>query len=184
MLNLANRITIFRIFLIPVFMFFLLNRDIQPLGTYIAVAIFVLAALTDTVDGYVARLQKKVTSFGKFLDPVADKLLISAALICLVELRDISSWVAILIIAREFAVSGLRLGAMVKGEVIPASLLGKIKTSVQIIAVIAVILNPSVTIIGKSIGWYLMALAVIITLISGIEYFVKSWGILASPQVD
>lgn len=182
MFNLANRITILRILLIPAFMFFILNENIQPLGSYIAVVIFFAAALTDTVDGYVARFQKQVTAFGKFLDPVADKLLISAALICLVELQDISSWVAIAIIAREFAVSGLRLVAMVKEEVIPASLLGKIKTTAQIIAVIVVILNPPVYIAGKSLGWILMALAVIITVVSGVEYFIKSWRFLTSKQ--
>ncbi len=181
MFNLANKITIARILLIPVFMAFLLLKKFQPTGSYIAAAIFGVAALTDTVDGYVARFQKKVTTLGKFLDPVADKLLISAALVALVELKHLSSWVAMIIIAREFAVTGLRLVIAVKGGVIAASPWGKIKTTSQIIAIIVVIINPPIYILSKSLGWYLMAIALILTIVSGIDYFVRTWAILGTP---
>jgi CDP-diacylglycerol--glycerol-3-phosphate 3-phosphatidyltransferase len=176
--NLATKITFARILLIPVFMFFLLAERVQPVGLYIAVGIFAVAALSDTVDGYIARYQKQVTVMGKFLDPLADKLLISAALIALVELQRLSSWVAIVIITREFAVSGLRLIAAAEGRVIDASLLGKIKTVSQIAAVIAVIINLPVEIAGKSLGWILMAGAVILTIASGIDYFVRAKDVL------
>lgn len=178
MLNLANKITCIRILLVPIFMFFLLNSKIQPLGTYLSVVIFTIAALTDTVDGYVARNQKQVTVLGKFLDPLADKLLISAALIALVELKQLSSYVAIVIIAREFAVSGLRLMAAAENKIIAASLLGKVKTVVQVAAVIAVVLNLPVYIGGKSLGWVLMAAAIVLTIISGIDYFARAKEVL------
>jgi len=178
MLNLANKITCTRILLIPVFMFFLLTKSIQPLGSYISVAIFTIAALTDTVDGYVARFQKQVTVLGKFLDPLADKLLISAALVALVEVKQLSSWVAIVIIAREFAVSGLRIVAAAENKIIAASFLGKIKTFFQVAAVIAVILDLPVCFFGKSLGWILMAIAVVLTVISGIDYFMRAKKVL------
>lgn len=178
MLNLANKVTFFRILLIPIFMFFLLNKAMQPAGLYLAVGIFTAAALSDTVDGYIARNQKQVTLLGKFLDPLADKLLISAALIALVQLKQLSSWVAMIIIAREFAVSGLRLMAAAENIIIEASRLGKVKTISQVAAVIAVILNLPVEIGGKSLGWILMAIAVILTIISGIDYFIKNKKVL------
>lgn len=159
-------------------MIFLLSKALQPLGAYVAVIIFTLAALTDTVDGYVARFQRQVTVLGQFLDPVADKLLISAALISLVELGDLAGWVAVVIIAREFAVSGLRLVALAENKVITASLLGKTKTVSQVLAVIAIIVNPPLLVWGYSLGWILMALAIVLTIISGIEYFVRARQVL------
>ena len=174
MLNLANKVTFFRILLIPIFMFFLLTEGIQPAGLYLAVGIFTVAALSDTVDGYIARNQKQVTVLGKFLDPLADKLLISAALVALVELKQLSSWVAMVIIAREFAVSGLRLIAAAENRIIEASVMGKVKTVFQVAAVIAVILNIPIKIGDKSLGWILMAIAVIVTIISGIDYFIRA----------
>ncbi len=176
--NLATKVTLTRILLIPVFMFFLLAKQVQPVGLYVAVGIFGVAALSDTVDGYIARNQKQVTIMGKFLDPLADKLLISAALIALVELERLSSWVAIIIITREFAVSGLRLVAAAEKRVIDASILGKVKTISQIAAVIAVILDLPIQIAGKSLGWILMAVAVILTVVSGIDYFVRAKDVL------
>ena len=176
--NLATKVTFARILLIPVFMFFLLTDRIQPLGLFIAVGIFAVAALSDTVDGYIARNHKQVTVMGKFLDPLADKLLISAALVALEELGRLSSWVAIIIITREFAVSGLRLAAAVEQRVIDASLLGKVKTVSQVAAIIAVILDLPVHVGGKSLGWILMAVAVILTVASGIDYFLKAKDVL------
>lgn len=175
MVNLPNSITAVRILLIPVFMVFLLTPSLQPTGSYIAAIIFSLAALTDTVDGYLARFQKQVTAMGQFLDPIADKLLVSAALISLVELARISAWVALVIIAREFAVSGLRLAAIAEKEIIVASRLGKIKTISQIVAVIAIILQPPVELAGVSLASGLLTLAVVLTIVSGVDYFFRSW---------
>lgn len=174
MRSLANKITIARVLLIPVFAFFLLLERIQPLGSYIAAVIFTIAAVSDTIDGYVARFQRQVTTFGKFIDPLADKLLISAALIILVDLGRLASWVAIIIIAREFAVSGLRLVAVAEGKVIPASSLGKLKTFFQVVAVISFILPA----LKLTLSWTLMALAILLTIISGVDYFIKAKKVL------
>ncbi len=174
--NLANGLTISRILLIPVFMVFLLGLDVIPanVSAALAVGVFVIAALTDTLDGYFARSRNAVTVLGQFLDPLADKLLISAALISLVQLDRISAWLAMVIISREFAVSGLRLVAAAERVVIPASPLGKIKTFSQIVAVVALILPESGFILGKPLSWYLIYIAALLTIISGIDYFVKA----------
>lgn len=161
--TLATAITLSRIFLIPVFMSLLLART----GEMWAVAVFVLAAITDGLDGYVARARKEITKFGQLIDPIADKLLVCAALLALVELRQISSWVAMIILGREFAVSGLRMMVATEGVVIAASLLGKLKTFSQIVAIIALLVD-------LSIGPLLMWIAAGITVVSGIEYFLKT----------
>lgn len=178
-MGLANKITISRILFVPIFMAFLLSAP-QPVGSYIAAAIFTFAAITDTIDGYIARAHKQVTVFGQLMDPLADKLLVSAALISLVELYKLSAWVAVLIIAREFAVSGLRLVALAEHKVIPASKWGKIKTIFQIIAIIVIILNVPIGLFGKSLGWLLMLVAVVLTVLSGVDYFIKSRSIISS----
>ncbi|MFH1736970.1 MAG: CDP-diacylglycerol--glycerol-3-phosphate 3-phosphatidyltransferase [Actinomycetota bacterium] len=178
-MTLANRITIARIILIPVFMAVLLSKasleyfKVSPQwGAIIAGLIFIFAALTDTVDGYLARSRNEVTVVGQILDPLADKLLVSAALISLVGLGRISAWIAVLIIAREFAVTGLRMAAAAKHIIIPASVWGKAKTISQIVAVSALIFNLSFT--GASyLEWFLVAVAVILTIVSGIDYFAK-----------
>ncbi|WP_028307295.1 CDP-diacylglycerol--glycerol-3-phosphate 3-phosphatidyltransferase [Desulfitibacter alkalitolerans] len=178
-MNLANRVTLARIFLVPIFMFFILIRI--PLGEYIAAAIFVLAASTDGLDGYIARARKEVTKFGKLMDPLADKLLVSAALISLVEIDLVPAWIAVVIIGREFAVTGLRSIAASEGIVISASKLGKFKTVTQIIAIVAIILNDFfVNIIGIpfNIGEIFIYIAVIFTLWSGVDYFAKGWQVL------
>jgi len=167
MLNTANRITILRILLIPAFMAFLLSN--VKYGGWISVGIFILAAASDSLDGYIARTRGLVTVFGKFLDPLADKLLISAALISLVDLNLLSAWIAMIIIAREFAVSGLRLMAIAENKVIAASAWGKLKTLSQVIAVVAWIILPQTI-----LAWVLMVIAILLTVISGIDYFVKS----------
>jgi CDP-diacylglycerol--glycerol-3-phosphate 3-phosphatidyltransferase len=161
-------------------MAFLLS-GLQPLGSYIAAAIFLIAALTDTVDGYIARAQSQVTVFGQLMDPLADKLLVSAALISLVQIKQLSAWVAVIIIAREFAVSGLRVIAMSEHKVIAASIWGKIKTISQIVSIIVIILNMPYTLLGKSLGWFLMAIALILTILSGIDYFIKARDVLVKP---
>jgi CDP-diacylglycerol--glycerol-3-phosphate 3-phosphatidyltransferase len=181
--NLANGLTIFRILLIPVFMVFLLGLEIIPsdVSAALAVGVFVIAAVTDTLDGYFARSRNAVTVLGQFLDPLADKLLISAALISLVSLDRISAWIAMLIIAREFAVSGLRLVAAADRVVIPASPLGKLKTFSQIVAVTALILPEFGFILDRPISWYLINIAALLTIVSGIDYFVKARDWVKAP---
>ncbi len=169
-MNLPNKLTILRIILIPVFVVLLLINI--PHGDYFAAAIFIIAALTDSLDGYLARRWKQVTRLGILLDPLADKLLITAALISLVELGRIPGWIAIVIV--EFAVSGLRAIKAGDGIVIPASIFGKLKTATQVIAVLLVILeNTYRSITTLSIGQWAMYIAVVITIISGLEYFYR-----------
>ena len=132
-MNLPNKITISRILLIPIFMIVLYLPI--PYREIIALAIFVIAAATDGIDGHIARSRNLVTNFGKFLDPLADKLLVTAALVALVGMQRIPSWIVTVIIAREFAVTGIRLLAVGEGRVIAASMLGKIKTVTQIISI-------------------------------------------------
>lgn len=141
----------------------------------IAALIFIIAAVTDGLDGYIARSRKMITDFGKFLDPLADKLLVSAVLISLVELDRLGAWVAIIIISREFAVTGLRLVAAANGTVIAASKLAKWKTTLQIIAIVALILNnfPFSTLDIRFDQWMVWAM-VVITVWSGVDYFVKN----------
>lgn len=185
MLNLANRITLARIFLVPFIMFFLLVRfdfgrvtlfDVSiTVSEIIAAFIFILAASTDGLDGYIARKKKMVTNLGKFLDPLADKLLISAALISLVEMGRLEAYVAVIIISREFAVTGLRLVAAADGQVISASKMGKVKTVAQIVAVALLILNNfPFSKIGVPLDQISLFFAVIITIASGVDYFYKN----------
>src|SRR6187455_2532460 len=136
-LNLPNALTLLRILAVPVVVVALLGESEH--GDAFAAAVFALAALTDGLDGYFARSRGSITTFGKLMDPIADKLLIAAALISLVSLDRLAAWVAMVIIAREFAVSGLRIAAGQQGVVIPASGLGKVKTIVQVAAVLALI---------------------------------------------
>lgn len=180
-MGLANKITIVRVLFIPIFMAFLLIAAIQPTGAYIATVIFTIAAITDAIDGQIARSKKQVTVFGQLMDPLADKLLVSAALISLVELSRLSGWVAFVIIAREFAVSGLRLIALAESKIIPVSAWGKTKTVSQIIAIIAIIINIPLHIFGVSLGNIFMSIAVILTIISGVDYFLKAKDVLSSP---
>jgi len=169
-LGLPNLITIARIFLIPIVMLFLLIRI--PYGDLIAAAIFGLAALTDSLDGYIARSRKEISRLGVFLDPLADKLLIAAALITLVELQRVPAWIVVIIIAREFAVTGLRAIKAEEGKVIPASIWGKAKTVSQVIAILLVMIAPLTDkIISFPIGPWAMWIAAIITIVSGVDYF-------------
>ncbi len=172
-MNLANKLTVIRILLVPIFLVFIaLNTS---LGTILATIVFVVASLTDKLDGYIARSRNQVTTFGKFMDPLADKLLVTSALVSLVELQVIPGWVAMIIIAREFAVSGLRTLAASEGIVIAASNWGKAKTVIQIVAIIAGLVTLSYNSwIIKIITMISMTLAVIITIISGLDYFYKN----------
>ena len=154
-MNLPNKITIFRVILIPVFLILLMVPGI-PLGKWIAIFVFIIASLSDMVDGKIARKYHLVTDFGKFMDPLADKLLVCSALIALIDLDKIPSWAVIIIIAREFTISGFRLVASDNGRVIAASMWGKVKTTVQMITIIyllfmvaADIKNSAFTIVGN-----------------------------------
>ncbi|MGE5397924.1 MAG: CDP-diacylglycerol--glycerol-3-phosphate 3-phosphatidyltransferase [Chitinophagales bacterium] len=171
-LGLPNIITLGRIVLIPVFMLFLLVRI--PYGGYLAAAVFTLAALTDSLDGYIARRNRQVSKLGIFLDPLADKLLMTAALVSLVELHQVPAWIAFIILAREFAVTGLRAVKAEEGVVIPASKWGKAKTVTQIIAILVVIFsNIYQSWVRWPVGEWVMYFAMVITVISGLDYFAR-----------
>jgi CDP-diacylglycerol---glycerol-3-phosphate 3-phosphatidyltransferase len=167
-LNLPNALTLARILLVPVVVVALLVES--PGGSTIAAVVFAIAALTDGLDGYIARSQQSVTNFGKVMDPVADKLMVAAALISLVSLDRLAAWVAMVIIAREFAVSGLRIAAGQQGVVIPASSLGKLKTIVQVAAVLALIAASD-----HNAAWVqaLVYAMVGVTVLSGADYFLN-----------
>lgn len=184
-LNLANRITIARIFLVPVVIFLLLvkydfwsltiNHQTTTGSEIIAAVVFIVVASTDALDGYIARKRKLITNFGKMLDPLADKLLVSAVLISLVEMHRLSAWVAIVIISREFAVTGLRLVAAAEGLVIAASRLAKWKTATQIVTMVALMINNfPFSIIGFPFDLLMVYVMVGVTVLSGIDYFVKN----------
>ncbi|RUS48235.1 CDP-diacylglycerol--glycerol-3-phosphate 3-phosphatidyltransferase [Cohnella sp. AR92] len=184
-MNLANRITLARIFLVPIVAFFLLVKlDVQPLtiGSYsisynqiFALVLFILAASTDGLDGYIARKRKIVTNLGKLLDPLADKLLIGAVLISLVEMDKLDAWVAIVIISREWAVTGLRQIALLEGVVLAASKWGKWKTTIQIAMIVVILLNNlPFEFIHVPVDTIVIWAAALITVYSGIDYFVKN----------
>lgn len=189
-MNLANQITLLRIFLVPVMVFFLLARIDMPLlnvqdfsisyNQIIAVLIFIIAASTDGLDGYIARKKKMETNLGKLLDPLADKLLIAAVLISLVDMGKLSGIVAIAIIGREFAVTGLRQVALLDGTVMAASKWGKWKTAIQITAIIAVLVNNfPFAFIGFPFDLVAIWAAVLITIYSGWDYFIKNKHVFA-----
>ena len=180
-MNLPNKLTMFRVILIPFFVFFLLAPYFTGYGNYIAVAIFIVASLTDLLDGKIARKYNLVTNFGKFMDPLADKLLVCSALICLIALDKIPAWVVIIIIAREFIISGFRLIASDNGVVIAASYWGKFKTASQMLMVIVLMLN----IPGKVfsiIGTVLIYVSLVLTVISLIDYIVKNKDVLKDQK--
>jgi CDP-diacylglycerol--glycerol-3-phosphate 3-phosphatidyltransferase len=164
-LNLANALTLLRILAVPVVVVALLGET--PNGDALAAAVFALAAATDGLDGYFARSRDSITTFGKLMDPLADKLLVTAALVSLVSLNRLEAWVAMVIIAREIAVTGLRAIAAERGIVIAASRLGKLKTVLQIAAVIALIAaNPAPTWVN-----ILVYVSLVATVLSGADYF-------------
>lgn len=161
--------------MIPAIMFFLLAPQAKPDGSVIAAGLFIVAALSDTVDGYLARAYRTVTKLGKFMDPLADKLLVSAALVSLVQLGRASAWVVMLIIAREFVVTGLRLVAAAENVEMPPSIWGKSKTVIQVIAIIALMLNISANSGMFAFETWLLWVAAIVTVVSGVDYFLKAW---------
>lgn len=172
-MNLANKITIFRVFLVPLFMI-VLYSDIEY-STYIAAIIFIIASLTDTLDGYIARSRNLVTNFGKFADPLADKVLVSAALISLVDLGTIPGWVVVVIIAREFTITGFRTIAASEGVTIAASPLGKIKTITQLVAITSLLINNyPFNLINFPFHIIMLYISLFFTVVSGIDYIYRN----------
>ena len=180
-MNLPNKLTLFRVVLIPFFVFFLLAPYFEEYGNYIAVAIFIVASITDFLDGKIARKYNLVTNFGKFMDPLADKLLVCSALICLIQLELIPAWVVIIIIAREFIISGFRLVASDNGVVIAASYWGKFKTAFQMLTVIVLILNISNKVF-TILGTVLIYVSLALTVISLIDYIAKNKDVLKDQK--
>ena len=176
-MNLPNRLTLFRVILIPFFVFFLLSPYFTGYGNYIAVAVFIVASITDFLDGHIARKRNLVTNFGKFMDPLADKLLVCSALICLIELDRLPAWIVIIIIAREFIISGFRLIASDNGVVIAASYWGKFKTTFQMLMVIVLILDIPHPVFYW-LGMILTYVSLALTVISLIDYIVKNKNVL------
>ncbi len=174
-MNLPNKLTMFRVILIPFFVAIFLARPFGDASDWIALAIFVVASLTDLLDGKIARKYNLVTNFGKFMDPLADKLLVCSAMICLIEIGRIPSWIVCIIVAREFAISGFRLIAAEKGTVIAASYWGKFKTTFQMIMVILMIANISALSIVTTI---VMWIATVLTIVSLVDYIVKNKDVL------
>lgn len=183
MMNLPNSLTLSRIFLVPVFLTVLLSGDYElTLGgvvmneDWLALIIFLSAAATDFLDGYIARSRSQVTTLGKLLDPIADKLLISAAFISLVELDRVPAWIVVLIVGREFAVSGLRYVALAEGVAISASNLGKVKMAAQVVAVALLLVEPYGE-IYELLAYPALAVAVVLTVVSMLDYFRGFWGV-------
>ena len=177
-MNLPNKLTMFRVVLIPFFIVFLL-ASLTPYDKWIALAIFIIASLTDLLDGKIARKYNLVTNFGKFMDPLADKLLVCSALICLIELDRIPSWMVIVIIAREFIISGFRLVASDNGVVIAASYWGKFKTTFQMVAVCLLIADiAALTVVTQIILW----IAVVLTVVSLTDYLIKNKDVMKESK--
>lgn len=191
-LNWANRVTIARAAFIPVVVVVMLAR-LPNWGPWWAAGLFTLLAATDAVDGYLARSRNEVTNFGKLIDPLADKLLVTAALVSLVELGSLPAWVALVIISREFIVTGLRMVAVAEGQVIAAGSFGKFKTVMQIIAIVMFIVKDSspLLLLGESLAeafgvlsWAVMIGALVATIYSMIDYFHHARDVieLAEPE--
>lgn len=177
-MNLPNKITMLRVIMIPFFAFFMLT-DVVGNSKYIAVAIFIIASLTDTLDGFIARKYNLVSNFGKFMDPLADKLLVSTALICFVSVPDnpMPVWGVIVIISREFIISAFRLVAANEGIVLAASWWGKIKTTVQMVMSVLLIVNFDGEVIDIIENIFIYA-AIALTVISLVDYLIKNWKVL------
>ena len=175
-MNLPNKLTTFRVILIPFFVFFMLAPNKTGINNYIAVAIFIVASLTDLLDGKIARKYNLVTNFGKFMDPLADKLLVCSAMICLIQTGQLAAWIVVIIIAREFIISGFRLIAADNGVVIAASYWGKFKTTFQMIMIILLILDLNYPFSGV-VNMVVTYIALILTVVSLIDYIVKNYKI-------
>ena len=176
-MNLANKLTMLRILMIPVFIAVLVySKDRDIVYRYIALGIFIIASATDALDGYVARKYNMITDFGQLMDPLADKILVSSALIILIELGNISSWVVSIVIAREFIISGIRLIATEKNIIIAASPLGKLKTVSQMLSVILMLLSIEAISFITDISVWLMC---ILSVVSLLDYIIKNKKVLS-----
>lgn len=174
-MNLPNKLTMARVILIPFFVFFLLVPVAGDYSKYIALVIFIIASLTDLFDGKIARKYNLVTNFGKFMDPLADKLLVCSALICFIELDLLPAWIVLIIIAREFIISGFRLVASDNGVVIAASYWGKFKTTSQMIMIILLIAQiPGFDLLEQAFIY----IALFLTVVSLVDYLVKNKDVL------
>lgn len=185
--NLPNSISLFRVAMVPVLMVFLLLDF--PLYDLYALGVFVVAAASDWLDGYLARRRKQTSTLGAFLDPLADKLLVTAALVCLVDVDLLSAWVAMVVIARELAVTGLRMVAAARDLVISASGWGKVKTLSQMAAIAALIveprwIEPGWRLWGQGVTWYLVVVMLVLTVISGFHYFVRARKTLSARAAE
>lgn len=180
-MNLPNKLTVLRVLLIPFFVWFALVDLIPGYSNYIAVLIFVVASLTDLLDGKIARKYGLVTNFGKFMDPLADKLLVCAALICLVASGMVPAWMVIIIISREFIISGFRLVASDNGVVIAASYWGKFKTTFQMLMIVVLLLDLGgiFDLIGEILTW----IALILTVVSLMDYLIKNKHVILEGSI-
>lgn len=188
-MNIPNRITLSRICLIPIFILLLalpielgsweIGTRTLPVVDFMAALIFIFASSTDWIDGYYARKHNLVTNLGKFLDPMADKLLVAAAFILLVEMNLVPAWIVIIIISREFAVTGLRLVAAGSGLVLAAGQMGKLKTVFQLVAIAALLLHDyPFSYVGIPFGMITLYIALVLTVVSGVDYFIKNWHVM------
>ncbi|MGN0334905.1 MAG: CDP-diacylglycerol--glycerol-3-phosphate 3-phosphatidyltransferase [Lachnospiraceae bacterium] len=180
-MNLPNKLTVLRVCMIPFFVAFMLMDIIPGADKYIAVSIFIAASMTDWLDGYLARKNNLVTNFGKFMDPLADKLLVSAAMICLVEMGRLPAWIVIIIISREFIISGFRLIASDNGVVIAASYWGKFKTVSQMLMIIVLILDLGGMFVYAETA--LIYISLILTVVSLVDYLLKNKDVLKEGNI-
>lgn len=186
-MNLANKLTISRVFLTFVFMIFLFSRGVT--FKVLAFVTFVLASLTDFLDGFIAKKRGEISDFGKFMDPVADKILVLAAFLAFVEMKLIPAWLVVIIVSREFIITGLRLVALARGEVLAAGMGGKHKTVSQMFSIYMILIfiifkesgagvfgfwNEGLEILYRNVIFYLMILTAFLTLASGVAYLVKN----------
>ena len=168
----ASKITLIRVAFIPIFMFFLHMSGGEPsVWMWLALGVFILASLTDYVDGYIARKYGQVSDFGKFLDPLADKLLVISAMLMLCQWDRLAAWALMIVLSREFAVTGLRLVAVGKGKVIAAGWSGKVKTAATMIGLCVLMAFPTFLWLDKVV----MIVIVVTTVYSGVEYFIQNW---------
>lgn len=180
-MNLANKITIIRVLMIPIFMAVLFSNLNQ--SNYLAGLIFTIASATDGLDGYIARSRNQITTFGKFIDPLADKLLVSTALISLIQLDKVPAWIVVIIIAREFTITGFRTIAVSEGITIAASPLGKIKTITQLLAIVTILIdNFPFRYINIPFDTIMLYISLIFTLLSGVDYIYKNKHVLTSGK--
>ncbi|MGB7605162.1 MAG: CDP-diacylglycerol--glycerol-3-phosphate 3-phosphatidyltransferase [Lutisporaceae bacterium] len=182
-MNIANKITLLRIAMIPIFMIFMLVKF--PFHMEVALAVFLIASLTDKLDGHIARKYNLITDFGKFMDPLADKLLVTGAFVILIQLGRIDAWIVFVILAREFAITGLRSIASAQNIVIAASNFGKLKTVSQIVAICILMLNNfPFSLLNLPVDIIAVYVTLIITIWSGLDYFSKNMLVLNPRKLE